>query len=73
MKPDFSIFYNGSGEDIFSLMIVTVGIAFLGTTIGTITDAEGNRTPKYRFVGGEVSRNDLLSRWRMQVGVRVVF
>ena len=38
-----------------------------------ITDADGNRTPKYRFVGGEVSRNDLLSRWRMQVGVRVVF
>jgi hypothetical protein len=37
------------------------------------TDANGNRTPKYRFVGGEVSRNDLLSRWRMQVGIRVVF
>ncbi len=37
------------------------------------TDSEGNRTPKYRFVGGTVSRNDLLSRWRMQVGVRVVF
>ncbi len=37
------------------------------------TDASGNRTPKYRFVGGSVSRNDLLSRWRMQVGVRVVF
>jgi hypothetical protein len=37
------------------------------------TDAECNRTPKYRFVGGSVSRNDLLSRWRMQVGVRVVF
>ena len=36
MKPDFSILYNGSGEDIVSLMIVTVGIAFLGTTIGTI-------------------------------------
>ena len=40
---------------------------------GYTTDNEGNRTPKYRFVGGEVSRNDLLSRWRMQVGVRVVF
>ena len=37
------------------------------------TDTEGNRTPKYRFVGGSVSRNDLLSRWRMQVGIRVVF
>lgn len=35
-KPDFSILYDGSGEDIVSLMIVTIGIAFLGTTIGTI-------------------------------------
>ena len=41
--------------------------------IGYTSDADGNRTPKYRFVGGSVSRNDLLSRWRMQVGVRVVF
>lgn len=37
------------------------------------TDSQGNRTPKYRFVGAEVSQNDLLSRWRMQVGVRVIF
>lgn len=35
-KPDFSIFYDGSGEDVLSLMIVTIGIAFLGTTIGTL-------------------------------------
>lgn len=35
-KPDFSILYDGSGEDIVTLMIVTIGIAFLGTTIGTI-------------------------------------
>ena len=41
--------------------------------VSVMTDASGNRTPKYRFVGGSVSRNDLLSRWRMQVGVRVVF
>ena len=40
---------------------------------GFTTDDAGNRTAKYRFVGGSVSRNDLLSRWRMQVGVRVVF
>ena len=40
---------------------------------GFTTDEQGNRTPKYRFVGGSVSRNDLLSRWRMQLGVRVVF
>lgn len=36
LQPDFSIFYNGSGEDISSLMIITVAIAFVGTTIGTI-------------------------------------
>lgn len=36
LQPDFSIFYNGSTEDVFSLMLVTVGIAFVGTTIGTI-------------------------------------
>jgi hypothetical protein len=28
-------------------------------------DANGYRVPLYRFVGGTVSRNDLLSRWRM--------
>ena len=36
LEPDFSILYNGSGEDVLSLMVVTVGIAFVGTTIGTI-------------------------------------
>ena len=41
--------------------------------VSVATDEGGNRIPKYRFVGGSVSRNDLLSRWRMQLGVRVVF
>lgn len=36
LHPDFSVFYNGSGEDVLTLMIITVGIAFLGTTIGTV-------------------------------------
>lgn len=40
---------------------------------GFTTDEQGNHTPKYSFVGGSVSRNDLLSRWRMQIGIRVVF
>ena len=40
----------------------------------SLTDnGNGNKTPNYRFVGGEISKNDLLSRWRMQLGVRVVF
>ena len=41
--------------------------------VSVTTDKDGNRTPTYRFVGGSVSRNDLLSRWRMQIGIRVVF
>ena len=36
-------------------------------------DGKGNKTPTYRFVGGEISRNDLLSRWHMQLGLRIVF
>ena len=41
--------------------------------ISLTDDSKGNKTPNYRFVGGEISKNDLLSRWRMQLGVRVVF
>lgn len=37
------------------------------------TDAEGNKSAKYRYTGAEVSRHDLLSRWRMQIGARVYF
>ena len=36
-------------------------------------DGKGNKTPTYRFVGGEISTNNILSRWRMQLGVRFVF
>lgn len=36
MKPEWAFFYNGSGEDVFSLMVMTVCIAFVGTFIGTI-------------------------------------
>ena len=36
LKPDWSYFFDGSGEDVFSLMILTIAIAFVGTAIGTI-------------------------------------
>ena len=36
MHPDFSIFYNGSTEDIFSLILLTIAIGFFGTAIGTV-------------------------------------
>ncbi len=35
-NPDWSYLYNGSGEDLVSLLLLTIFIAFLGTTIGTI-------------------------------------
>ncbi len=35
-KPDWSYFYDGSGEDVFSLMLLTIAIAFGGTVLGTI-------------------------------------
>src|SRR5574341_630953 len=42
-KPDWSFVYDGSGEDLTSLLIVTLGIAFLGTFIGTILDRKSTR------------------------------
>ena len=36
LKPDWSYFFDGSEEDVFSLMILTIAIAFVGTAIGTI-------------------------------------
>ena len=36
MKPEWGFFYNGSGEDVFSLMVMTICIAFIGTAIGTV-------------------------------------
>lgn len=34
--PDWSFVYDGSGEDLVSLLLLTIGIAFLGTFIGTV-------------------------------------
>ncbi|MBP3482477.1 MAG: TonB-dependent receptor [Alistipes sp.] len=36
-------------------------------------DGDGNKTPVYQFTGADYTRNDILSRWHMQLGVRVVF
>lgn len=35
-QPDRSFFYDGSGEDLFSLLLLTIGIACLGTMIATV-------------------------------------
>lgn len=35
-RPDFAYFYDGSGEDVFSLILITIAIAFAGTAIGTV-------------------------------------
>lgn len=36
MHPDWHYFYDGSGEDVVSLMSLTIAIAFVGTCIGTV-------------------------------------
>lgn len=36
-------------------------------------DGAGNKTPQYRWLGARIPTNDLLSRWHMQLGVRVYF
>ncbi|WP_394522627.1 phosphonate ABC transporter, permease protein PhnE [Lacrimispora sp. JR3] len=35
-KPDWSFFYDGSGEDVISLLLLTLGIACLGTVMATV-------------------------------------
>ena len=35
-KPAWGYVYDGSGEDLISLLLLTLGIAFLGTAIATV-------------------------------------
>ncbi|MBL1228239.1 phosphonate ABC transporter, permease protein PhnE [Enterococcus sp. BWB1-3] len=35
-QPDWRFFYDGSGEDLVSLLLLTIGIACLGTMIATV-------------------------------------
>lgn len=35
-RPDWSFLCDGSGEDLVSLLLLTIGIAFLGTAIATV-------------------------------------
>ncbi|MCH5329613.1 MAG: TonB-dependent receptor [Alistipes sp.] len=39
----------------------------------TVTLDDDGKTPVYRFAAAEAAKNDILSRWHMQLGVRVVF
>jgi hypothetical protein len=39
----------------------------------TESTANGDKVAKYRYIGSKVSKNDILSRWHMQIGVRVTF
>ena len=36
-------------------------------------DGNGNKTPVYQFTGAEFAKNNILSRWHLQLGARVVF
>ncbi len=36
-------------------------------------DGTGNKTPQYRYRGATISKDDLLSRWHIQIGARIAF
>ena len=36
-------------------------------------DGHDNKTPVYQFTGAQIAQDDILSRWHMQLGIRVVF
>lgn len=42
-------------------------------TVTELRAVDGGYRPVYRFTGAEPTRDDILSRWHMQLGVRVVF
>ena len=41
--------------------------------ITALNEAEGGVTPVYQFTGAQIAKNDILSRWHMQLGIRVTF
>ena len=45
------------------------GVRLQPVTISATEDGQ----PVYRFTGAEPSPSDLLSRWHMQIGARIVF
>ena len=49
-QPDWAFLYDGSGEDLVSLLLLTIGIAFLGTMIATILKAHPLVTKIGKFV-----------------------
>ena len=42
-------------------------------TVTELEQVENNYRPVYKFNGAEYTTDDILSRWHMQIGVRVVF
>ncbi len=42
-------------------------------TVTGLEAVEGGFRPVYKFTGASATRDDILSRWHMQLGVRVVF
>ena len=64
MRPDWSFFYDGSGEDLVSLLLLTVGIAFLGTSIATVL---AQAVVSLLFV--LATRRDTILFGRMKLGV----
>lgn len=61
IHPDWSYVYTGDGEDLFSLMIETVAIAFVGTFISSLLSipfafwaARSKNTPRFLSSTGKV-------------------
>ncbi|MBO7283417.1 MAG: TonB-dependent receptor [Alistipes sp.] len=42
-------------------------------TVTELVETEGGFRPKYKFTESNYTTDDVLSRWRMQIGIRVVF
>ncbi|GKQ43216.1 phosphonate ABC transporter, permease protein PhnE [Companilactobacillus sp. RD055328] len=59
-NPDWSYMYDGSGEDLFSLIIQTLAIAFLGTFVSAILSIP------FAFWAAHIQQSS--NRWRSQSG-----
>lgn len=62
LSRDWGAYYSVAGSRLQPVKVTALNDA-----------GDGNKTPVYQFTGAEYAKNDILSRWHMQIGVRVVF
>lgn len=47
---------------------------FTPVTVSSVQrDADGNATPVYQYKGSKYSKDDILSRWHAQIGLKIIF